>query len=72
LTDGARELADSGEPGPGAEGLVGQSEWDPFAFTDLCEAALHGHSSNSDWCRRVAQLEWQLLFDYCYRQAIGS
>lgn len=48
-----------------------QSEWDPFAFVDLCEAATQG-KANVQLCRNVAQLEWRILFDYCYRAAIGE
>ncbi len=48
------------------------SAWDPFEFVDLCEASLAGRSSCEMLCRRVQQWEWQLLFDYCYRRAIGQ
>ncbi len=49
-----------------------QSPWDPFLFVDLC-AAIAGRDEreSEQLCRRIADLEWWLLFDYCYRAAIG-
>jgi hypothetical protein len=72
LAEAAREFAVSLQLPPEARFLVDQEEWDPCRFVDLCEAALRGRSASGDLCRKVAQLEWHLLFDYCYRQAIGS
>src|SRR5262245_10917568 len=51
--------------------LKRQSVWDPFAFIDLCESSLDERSVAHMLCRRVQQQEWELLFDFCYRQAIG-
>ncbi|MCO6455302.1 MAG: hypothetical protein J5I93_08375 [Pirellulaceae bacterium] len=48
------------------------SEWDPFRFIDLCQAAASEGEPDADLLRQVAWLEWQLLFDYCYRRAIGA
>jgi hypothetical protein len=50
--------------------LIRQNAWDPFAFIDLCEKA--AGSPSEMLCRRIQQREWELLFDYCYRQAIGG
>ena len=52
--------------------LHSQNKWDAFAFVDLCEAALHGRPECELFCRRIQQREWELLFDYCYRQAAGA
>ena len=49
--------------------LLEGAVWDPFAFVDLCEAAHTGRVSATDLCRRIQQREWELLFDYSYRQA---
>lgn len=50
--------------------LIESGRWDPFRFVDLCEKVATGKSS-SDWlCREVARIEWELLFDYCYRQGV--
>ncbi len=54
------------------EFLREQSRWDPLQFIDLCELANANASGVQQICRQVAQREWQLLFDYCYRQAIGG
>jgi hypothetical protein len=47
-----------------------QSAWDPFAFVDLCAAAWTGRAPCAELCRQIQKREWELLFDWCYRQAI--
>lgn len=54
-----------------SEFLAKRNQWDAFAFVDLCEAATSGHT-NEALCRRIAQLEWQVLFNFCYRRAIDG
>jgi hypothetical protein len=54
---------------PAAAFLARQRAWDPFAFIDLCEAALAGQAPTESLCQRIQQVEWQLLFTYCYQQA---
>ena len=44
--------------------------WDAFAFIDMCEKA--AGSPSEMLCRRIQQREWELLFDFCYRQALDS
>lgn len=51
-----------------AEGEV----WDPYAFVDLCEACVAGRSRSELLCRMVQRREWELLFDFCYRRAVGE
>jgi hypothetical protein len=48
------------------------SDWDPFKFVDRCEAVARGHKVDLDRCLDVQQAEWELLFDHCYRTAIGE
>ena len=48
----------------------GQGRWDPFEFVDRCQRAVR-QGENEDECRRLQQLEWELLFGYCYRSAIA-
>lgn len=72
LTDAARELASREELDAKTSFLGRQRPWNPFDFVDLCEAALQGKTKNVDLCRRVAQEEWRLLFDYCYRSALAD
>jgi hypothetical protein len=52
--------------------LVTQGGWDPFAFVDLCEANYEQKTSCHELCRRVQRAEWELLFDWCFRQATGQ
>ncbi len=56
--DGARDLPTMGRA------------WDPLMFVDLCAAAKAGRSDLGEVCREIQQREWELLFDYCYRNAI--
>jgi hypothetical protein len=59
--------------GKGAEAAVlTNSPWDPFGFVDLCEAGLNGNSALDEICRTVQQIEWEILFDYSYKKAIGK
>jgi hypothetical protein len=51
--------------------LLKRPEWDPFAFVDLCESGLTGSKSLAHPCQLLQHAEWRLLFDYCYRQALG-
>ena len=62
------------EAGLGGESgyLATQSDWDAFRFVDLCQRALRERGDLGNLCRRIAQREWQLLFDYCYREALGK
>jgi hypothetical protein len=46
--------------------------WSPFWFLDYCEACAKGREPGENFARLVQQREWELLFDYCYRQAIGA
>ena len=71
LRDAAGEIARAAGSDKSSEFLVKQNEWDAFAFVDLCEAAIRGQGDET-LCRRVAQLEWQMLFEFCYRNAIGN
>jgi hypothetical protein len=57
---------------PAGAFLARQPQWDPFAFNDLCEASADETSPCHELCRRVQRAEWELLFDYCYRQAAGT
>jgi len=69
LHQAAAELAGAE---PQAAFLRTQKAWDPFAFIDLCEEAAKRRGSSEAVCRKIQQREWQLLFDYCYRQALGQ
>lgn len=69
LREAARELARDAPPA--AAFLAAQEEWDARRFVDLCQAVV-GDPSGEDLCREIARREWELLFDYCYRAAVGA
>jgi len=71
LSKEAAQLA-SQEPEPDAEFLRDQPDWDPYAFIDLCEAATLGKSQAALLCRQIQKREWELLFGFCYRGALGE
>jgi hypothetical protein len=68
----ARDLAAEGGASKAADFLFEQSAWDPIKFVDLCEIALDGSRPMRTLCMKIQQCEWELLFDYCYRQAIDE
>jgi hypothetical protein len=48
------------------------SAWDPSQFVDDCQRALrNGDSERIAALRQLQQREWQVLFDFCYRTALG-
>lgn len=76
LADSARELTKEYDSGASdldriAAWLGKVTDWEPFPFVDLCAAAVRGRSAVGGLCRLVQQRECRLLFDFCYRQAIG-
>jgi hypothetical protein len=48
-----------------------QKTWDALAFIDACESCQRGSSTLEMLYRQIQQREWEFLFDYCYRQAVG-
>ena len=70
LVEAVRELAGTAKTDQSSAYLLEQSTWDPDRFVDMCASAA-GRSDCEMLARQTAQAEWQLLFDYCYRQAIG-
>jgi hypothetical protein len=43
----------------------------PETFVDFCEQVRGTETPDEDLARRVQLLEWQLLFAWCHRQALG-
>ena len=72
LAKDADELGAQSEAGPEAAFLRGGRAWDPFSFIDLCEAHRGTGDAAEMLCRRVQLREWELLFDWCYRKAVGE
>ena len=72
LAAAARDMASSERATGSAEYLLRQTNWDPFRFVDLCQAVQSGEVPSENVCRGIARFEWQLLFDYCFREAAGA
>jgi hypothetical protein len=78
----ARRLANQFPADRATSFLTQPTEWDPFAFVDLCESVGRGRASQETaspeaasretLCRQIARAEWELLFDYSYRMAVGD
>ena len=45
--------------------------WDPYDFVDACQRAV-ATGDGLDDCLDRQQAEWETLFDWCYRQAVGE
>jgi hypothetical protein len=52
--------------------IASRAQWDPFWFIDQCEAAGREGADLRQRLQEIQRLEWQLLFDYCYRKAVGA
>lgn len=51
---------------------LGYAVQSAFDFIDFCERVRGSGSPEEMLARRVQLLEWQLLFDWCYRQAVST
>ncbi|MSR31342.1 MAG: hypothetical protein EXR99_07545 [Gemmataceae bacterium] len=69
LAEAAREIA--GDDPPEWAAFLKNSRWEPCAFIQLCEQALEGKIPAVGLCQKIQLREWELLFDYCYRAAVG-
>ena len=72
LVAAAREQSKHTQLDEPAAFLATEKSWDAFWFVDLCEAIARGRSRCEPLAREIARIEWQLLFDHCYRQALGT
>jgi hypothetical protein len=47
--------------------------WNPITLVDRVEQAFRGdmNTPSGQLCRAVQQIEWELLFDYSWKQALG-
>lgn len=71
LGEAARAIAAMGD-GPAARAVEARVGWDPFAFVDLCEIVVAaGKLDDLLWCQ-VQRVEWEILFDDCWRGAAGN
>lgn len=51
---------------------VGHDYANPFDFVDFCERVRGTGSHDEEAAKRVQLLEWQLLFDHCFRPGSGG
>lgn len=45
--------------------------WDSYAFVDACQQVAGSGSESESFCRELAWLEWQTLFQFCYDRAVA-
>jgi hypothetical protein len=45
--------------------------WDPVEFVSWCEGAQRSGDPPVAWCQGVQLVEWEALFDHCFRRAVG-
>jgi hypothetical protein len=57
---------------PAAQFLIDQERWDPLRFVDLVAYVARDKVPHKMLCRQIQRKEWQLLFDFCYHQALGG
>jgi len=50
---------------------LGYTYTTPAAFVDCCERVRGSGTADEEVAKRVQLLEWQLLFDHCYRKTFG-
>ena len=72
LAEAARQAAQDSEGLIRADWLASSHGWEAFEFIDLCEECQHVEGSDHTLCQQIGLIEWQMLFDYSYRQAIES
>jgi hypothetical protein len=65
--------ASEGVDDPALVRLIRGQRWDPFVFVKLVRSVVTGDvgDATEQACRRIARREWQLLFEFCYRGALG-
>lgn len=51
--------------------MAQQATWDPYLFTGLCEQVKFGAEELRAECVALQAAEFKVLFDYCWRQALG-
>ncbi len=51
--------------------ITQDNRWDPFAFVDACEHAPQKGEQAVSACEMIQDLEFKVLFQYCYERAIG-
>jgi hypothetical protein len=55
-----------------SQAMTRQDTWDPYLFTGMCEQAKFGAHETLPECLALQRIEFETLFDYCWRQAMGT
>ena len=71
LANRANELADEHDAAAAVAKLTARGTWEPYAFVDLCQAAERA-GTHRELCLDLQQAEWESLFEFCYRSAVGE
>ncbi len=72
LAQQAARLAQKYPSVPVMDRLAEGDEWDPFAFVDWCSEVWRSEEdAQARFCRELADVEWQLVFDFCYRRSVA-
>lgn len=50
--------------------MARQSNWDPYLLTGECEQARHGETESLKELAELQRVEFEALFDYCWRKAL--
>jgi hypothetical protein len=50
---------------------LGYTYTNPFDFVDFCECVRETGTPSEEVAKKVQLLEWQLLFDHCYRLTVS-
>jgi hypothetical protein len=72
LAQEAAALAQAEQLDAPARFLQHGSRWQAANFVDLCAAIAQRQSRCELLARRIAAVEWQLLFDFCWQRALGK
>ena len=54
------------------DALQSRKRWDPLWFVDECERGAKAGGAAEKDLLELQRLEWELLFDYCYRRALAG
>jgi hypothetical protein len=52
--------------------MARQSNWDPYVFTGECEQSRFGETEGLNELLALQRAEFEVLFDYCWRQSVGE
>jgi hypothetical protein len=52
--------------------MARQSNWDPYVFTGECEQARFGETEGLNGLVALQRVEFEVVFDYCWRKSIGE